>query len=75
MSYDVQLGGDITDDRTVYLTPDYSQLGLTGWNPYESAEILLSNVKIKRPDGTWATVLQVTEVHMKLPDGTWQVFT
>lgn len=36
---------------------------------------LLSTVKVKRPDGTWAPILQVTGVHMRLPDGTWQIFT
>lgn len=35
---------------------------------------LLSTVKIMRPDGTWATTVQVVGVHLRLPDGTWQVF-
>lgn len=34
-----------------------------------------SNVKIKRPDGTWATVLKVTEVHLRRADGTWEIFS
>lgn len=73
MSYDIQSTVHIEFDRTVYLTPNYSQFGLIGW--VGGAGIALSNVKIKRPDGTWAQVLQVTEVHLRLPDGTWQIFT
>lgn len=33
-----------------------------------------SNVRIKRPDGTWAYTVRVGGVHLRLPDGTWQVF-
>lgn len=35
---------------------------------------IFSNVKIKRPDGTWANIVQVGGVHLRLPDGTWQIF-
>ena len=36
---------------------------------------IFSNVKIKRPDGTWANTVRVAGVHLRLPDGTWQIFT
>ena len=36
--------------------------------------VIFSNVRIKRPDGTWAYTVQVGGVHLRLPDGTWQVF-
>ena len=35
----------------------------------------VSNVKVKRPDGTWADVLPIAGVRLKLSDGTWAVFT
>jgi len=35
---------------------------------------IFSNVRIKRPDGTWAHIVQVGGVHLRLPDGTWQIF-
>lgn len=42
--------------------------------PNSTETPLLSNVKIKRPDGTWANTVQVIGVHLRLPDGTWQIF-
>lgn len=81
MSYDVQGGGDIEITRSVVVEPFisprltshiaelasgiYIQGGLTG---------RLSHIKVKRPDGTWASILQALGVHIQLPDGTWQIF-
>ena len=87
MSYDIQGNLSLIVERSVYIhsnLDDKALNSLVADPPYgiylqqfnaSSASALLSNVKIKRPDGTWASVLQVTEVHLRLPDGTWQIFT
>jgi hypothetical protein len=41
--------------------------------PYDTQPPIQSRVRVKRPDGTWATVVQVLGVHIQMPDGTWQV--
>ena len=45
----------------------------TAMFPYDTQPPVLSRVRVKRPDGTWATVVRVTGVHVQMPDGTWQV--
>lgn len=65
MSYDIQSGGDLTLARSSYIGLD-TGLGLTshiaalpaGLYTQGVTSFKLSNVKIKRPDGTWISVLQ-----------------
>lgn len=53
-------------------TPDVLRTGDVVFH-YDAQPPILSRVRVKRPDGTWATVVRVTGVHIQMPDGTWQV--
>lgn len=82
MSYDIQSGGDLIVERELSIQ-DYISVKLqSNVAPYPSGLYVqqattigsgaLSNVKVKRPDGTWATVFQVEGVHLYY-DGAWHV--
>ncbi len=34
----------------------------------------VSHLKVKRPDGTWATIFAIAGVHIQKDDGSWEVF-
>jgi hypothetical protein len=58
------------------IVPQYvpSILRAVDWAfPYDAQPPVLSRVRVKRPDGTWATVVRVPGVHIQMPDGSWQV--
>lgn len=84
MSYDIQGGGDLQITRDIAIMQNASKSGPISnladlpagfYVQGGSGSVLLSRIKIKRPDGTWASILYATEVHIQLPDGTWQTFT
>jgi hypothetical protein len=81
MSFFVHSPLAITVTRTAAIMSSASIVGLASHVPNLAAGFYvqggasgrLSHVKIKRPDGTWATVYVVAGVHIRRPDGTWEI--
>lgn len=80
MSYDIQGGGSLNIER-ILIVQEYVSIKLQSniaplpsglYVQHASGSGMVSNVKIKRPDGTWATVFQVDGVHLYY-DGAWHI--